>query len=251
MHQNHLSAKHTTNELILAQTLLEALEKKVGDVEDLLESLQDEVWAAEEKAEQEDGGGSERETNNKNSSHNNNNTNDQQQLSLLDQILAMVLGALPMEPDSNNDKDRHQKHFRYIKEEHEFIVNGWKEHFGRLPPAFVPSGTTGNDANDDDDADSAATDAEHNDNDDGSEPKSSAAVYTASGPSLPAGTVKLSKITSRTSSNSKIVAPPPSGANTTTTTTTPEEQRIALGIVDNESGEWDDDDDNDNDDEHN
>jgi len=215
-HGVFLEAKHTTNELILAQTLLEALERKVIDVEELLENLQDEEWAAVEEAETE-----------KSEPQTNTAKDKKDGMSLLDQILAMILGALPMEPGS---KDR-ERHFLYIKEEHEFIVNGWKDYFGRLPPTFVSGASKDDpstsippvDTNEEQDSVLARPTAlERNDH------KSNPTRGFAAPPS--AAAVKLSKITSRKSSSNTVTA---------ATAATPQEQRIALGIVDNEDGDWD------------
>ena len=102
--------------MVLAQTLLNALQTKVTKVEELLESLQDEVWEAEEEQEEAE--------KNKHSSEDDNNDN-KSQFSLLDQVLAMILGALPMEPGVDKET-----HYKYIKMEHDFIVEGWKSYFG-------------------------------------------------------------------------------------------------------------------------
>ncbi|KAG7367662.1 hypothetical protein IV203_030333 [Nitzschia inconspicua] len=122
-----LREKHTTREMILAQTKLQAYEEKVKNVDELLEKLQDEVWEAEEEQE-EDLAKSSGMINNRSDeeeSYNNNLTT----ISLLDQVLAMILGALPADPNKTT-----QEHCEYIKQEHETVVAGWKAYFGRLPP---------------------------------------------------------------------------------------------------------------------
>ena len=138
-------------------------------------------------------------------------------MSLLDQILAMILGALPMEPGS---KDK-EGHFQYIKEEHEFIAQGWKDYFGRLPSVPVLGEATPNDAVEDE--------AE---NDETSVPE------TESKPSVgykaPPTSHKLTTISSSKKSSSTVPAVP---------TATPQEQRMALGLIDNEDGDWEDEDD--------
>jgi hypothetical protein len=210
-HETMLEARHTTNELVLAQTLLNALEKKVKDVEELLENLQEEEWAAEEEAE----AAAEREEQQQLQKQQQNKT----EMSLLDQILAMILGALPMEPGSK-DKERH---FRYVKDEHEFIVRGWKEHFGRLPTAFVPSEPLPD--NDENDGEGEGTETP------GISP-ATRKLPPASGVRSPTSTIRLSKITPRKTS---------AGATAAAASATPQEQRMALGIVDND-GDWEDDD---------
>jgi hypothetical protein len=126
--EEQIRAKYTTKELILAQTILKALEGKIQKVEELLESLQDEVWEAEEDAEK-DQGGSTSSTSDESSS-----------FSLLDQVLAMILGATPIQSGLSP-----QEHFQNMQAEHKAIVQDWKEHFGRLPPpASSGSQTAGN-----------------------------------------------------------------------------------------------------------
>ena len=124
-----LEQQHTSRELILAQTMLNSLEKKVENVDELLESLQDEVWAAEEEEEEtiEKGLGI-------------NDRTDKPSLSLLDQILAMILGALPPADPNTTSKEQ----YAFVKSEHNVIVNGWESYFGRLPPA-VNAGGSGKD----------------------------------------------------------------------------------------------------------
>eukprot|EP00537_Pseudo-nitzschia_pungens_P001062 CAMPEP_0172363668 /NCGR_PEP_ID=MMETSP1060-20121228/6962_1 /TAXON_ID=37318 /ORGANISM="Pseudo-nitzschia pungens, Strain cf. cingulata" /LENGTH=853 /DNA_ID=CAMNT_0013086457 /DNA_START=53 /DNA_END=2614 /DNA_ORIENTATION=+ len=241
-HRELLEARHTTQELVLAQALLEALENKVRDVEELLESLQDEVWEAEEEAEKEEllkelqqhrqqQQQQHRQQQQQQQQQQNGSNDKEQGLSLLDQVLAMILGALPMEPGSKDRED----HFRYVRREHEFIINGWKEYFGRLPPAFVPSSSSSSDSPN-------ATSNDEEDEDEGSQSESLKPTSAAAGAIPRARTiatvpsVKLSKITKRNASNTK-----PSSAAPPVPSVTPEEQRIALGIVDNEDGEWDDD----------
>ena len=53
---------------------------------------------------------------------------------LLDQILAMILGGLPKEKDaSGKDVKTSEEHYRYIRDEHKSIVKEWLEVFGRMP----------------------------------------------------------------------------------------------------------------------
>jgi hypothetical protein len=125
--EEELCSKYTTRELVMAQTLLQALEKKVQNVEELLENLQDEVWAAEEEAEAQSIA---------NEGKGEMSNDDSADFSLLDQVLAMVLGALPMEPGHEL-----QEHYQYIKKEHTEIVDQWKNYFGRLPPAASTGST--------------------------------------------------------------------------------------------------------------
>ena len=93
----------------------------MNQVDDLLESLQDEEWADEEE------GFKPKDVNTDSSSHN--------ELSLLDQILAMILGTLSPESsgfqDAPNEPD--ELHFQFLRTEHTEIIVSWKNHFGRLP----------------------------------------------------------------------------------------------------------------------
>ena len=111
-----LRSQLTNNELILAQTMHNALTEKMTKIEDLLNSLQDEVWQAEEETEGNDS-----------QTHQDKDTTDPA-FSLLDQVLAMILGATPI-PDETNPA----KHYERMQQEHQAIVQAWKAHFGRLP----------------------------------------------------------------------------------------------------------------------
>jgi hypothetical protein len=131
----------TTDERIAEATLLK-LEERLQNVDDLLESLQEEEWADDDD-DVEDDVKDEREDED-------DEIDSQLSSSLLDQILAMILGGLSKELVhfrslsslqavkaaavdvlTNNITD--EEHFRYIKEEHESIVNEWIQVFGRLP----------------------------------------------------------------------------------------------------------------------
>ena len=130
----------TTDERIAEATLLK-LQERLQNVDDLLETLQEEEWANDDedveddnKDEQEDEG--------------NDDEIDSQSSSLLDQILAMILGGLSKEiihfrslsslqvkaaADVWTNMTTDEAHFRYIKDEHESIVKEWIKVFGRLP----------------------------------------------------------------------------------------------------------------------
>jgi hypothetical protein len=101
-------------------------------VDELLESRQDEVWAAEEEEEEEEEEEHQKElvdaTNLATPTGNTtSDVQDGKQLSLVDQVLAMILGALPVVPDQSL-----QEHY-HLRQEHETIVAGWRAYFGRLP----------------------------------------------------------------------------------------------------------------------
>jgi hypothetical protein len=77
----------------MAQAAVQSLEVRMNQVDDLLESLQDEEWADEED-------GFKPKDNNEDSSAAN-------ELSLLDQILAMILGTLS--PEQSDCQDASQR----------------------------------------------------------------------------------------------------------------------------------------------
>jgi len=111
----------TTDEL-MAEAMLRNLQERLCDVDNLVESIQEEEWADEEDAEK-----------------GINNTVDETahelyEMSLLDQILAMILGALSMTYSGANSQE---EHFIYIRKEHKSISSEWKELFGRLPPTNI------------------------------------------------------------------------------------------------------------------
>ncbi len=101
----------TTTELRMAQATSTVLRQKLKNIDDLLETLQDEEWAEEEEEEEEEV---------------EDVTPDANEFGLLDQILAMILGATDLSP---------QDVFR----EHADIVQDWKVYFGRLPPSSAES----------------------------------------------------------------------------------------------------------------
>ena len=108
----------STDEKFALSTVMN-LEKQLQKVDDLLENLQEEEWKEEEEGLLDENSSDE-------DSDNDDDENDPS--SILDQILAMILGALP--PDN---KSSPAEHFSFLKKEHETIVNGWKGEFGRLP----------------------------------------------------------------------------------------------------------------------
>lgn len=104
-----------------------SLEKRLEQVDNLLETLQEEEWQDEEECPSDVS---------EVSFENSNGIIDKpQELSLLDQILAMILGSQPVE-----EKNK-QEHFKCLKLEHENIVQEWQGFFGRLPKAPFASGS--------------------------------------------------------------------------------------------------------------
>lgn len=109
-----------TNEERIAEAVLANLEEKLQNVDALLETLQEEEWADEEDDERSQPC----------LDANNNESGELSEMSLLDQILAMILGALPKESGTTDVKE----HFVFVKNEHASIITSWKDTFGRLPP---------------------------------------------------------------------------------------------------------------------
>jgi len=109
----------TTPELKMAEAVVHSLEGKMKQVDDLLESLQEEEWEDEEKRERVD----EEATNEFKVK-----VMEESELTLLDQILAMILGSMPP-----SDGVEVEEHVEWLQGEHRSIVNDWKDHFGRLP----------------------------------------------------------------------------------------------------------------------
>ena len=105
-------------EIRRTQALVQSLEKRLKQIDDLLESLQEEEWADEEEGY----------TARKDASQ---DGKDDEGASVLHSILAMVLGSLPRGLESDE-----AAHLKYIFKEHEEIARGWKEYFGRLPQSL-------------------------------------------------------------------------------------------------------------------
>ena len=116
----------STHEERIAHSILINLQKRMESVDQLLEKLQEEEWADEEEQETMESS--------MNSQSNDETDTSKRTISLLDQILAMALGALP----PVNQQQTEEEYYIYISKEHEEIVDQWKECFGRLPPSSKP-----------------------------------------------------------------------------------------------------------------
>lgn len=123
----------TTNELRTAEAIVKALEERLEKTDALVETLQDEQWAEEEEDEQQD----EAVTHVEFQDESKDASTSEHQLSLLDQILAMVLHAFPV-PVAGNDHE----HRLWKQVEHETVVMDWKAHFGRIPPGAALEGVS-------------------------------------------------------------------------------------------------------------
>jgi len=120
----------TTHQLRLAMAVTISLKDKLLQVDNLLESLQEEQWADEEEAEEQ--------ATQQPRQHAAKALQQQRQpqLSLLDQVLAMILGASPP-PEGTSLED----HVRFLEREHRTILAEWEKYFGRLPPPLTSSST--------------------------------------------------------------------------------------------------------------
>ena len=120
--QERLLEQFTSQDLLKAQAIVQSLQVRMQQVDDLLESLQDEEWADEE-----DGF--------KTSIDNDKDSHTGHKFSLLDQILAMILGSLSPECESGTENESNEHHFHYLRSEHEEVLTDWRNYFGRLPVA--------------------------------------------------------------------------------------------------------------------
>lgn len=103
----------------LAMVMVNNLEERLERVDNLLDSLQMDAWNDEEEGLLEH--------NESDSDCDDENTPNAGEMNLLDNILAMVLGAMP--PKQSNTQD----HFTSLKNEHKSIVQEWQQTFGRVP----------------------------------------------------------------------------------------------------------------------
>ena len=121
----------TTNEMRTAMAIVKALEDRLSKTDELLESIQEEEWAAQEDEENDDNGVVHPNVNNKVVEG-----QSPQALSLLDQVLAMVLSAMPTPVDGSESE-----HLTWKKYLHESTILDWKSYFGRVPPGASLEGS--------------------------------------------------------------------------------------------------------------
>jgi hypothetical protein len=110
----------TTGELLTAMAMVKSLEERLERTDGLLERMQDEEWAEEE--------GEPLESEAIDEFEGDVEGNQKREMTLLDRILAMVLGAVF--PSNGGDL---REHAMWRLAEHESIVIDWKSYFGRLP----------------------------------------------------------------------------------------------------------------------
>jgi hypothetical protein len=130
---------------------------------------------------------------------------------LLDQILAMIFGAA--RPSEGRTKE---KHFEFIRDEHQSIVSDWWKYFGRLPPSLAEKEEA-----------AAKFTTKKKDTSTPAESEETllvAGALTALRFDDDSGAAKSKKIS--------LAEIPPKQ--------TPEAMRSMLGITDNDGGDWDD-----------
>ena len=155
--ENRIRDECTTPQHRVVEGIETSLTKRLQQVDDLLESLQEEEWADEEEE------GVQNEASQRrydtDDAHDNENS-----ASLLDQVLAMVLGTLP-----KRKGDTPEQHYAYIRGEHQEIVQQWRQEFGRLPKSFAMKS---NERNDGGAPETTTGSSNHNNDDDRSRIKS-------------------------------------------------------------------------------
>ena len=110
----------STDEKFALSTVLN-LEKQLEKVDELLETLQEDEWKDEEEGLFLD----EHESDNDSAGVSDSGDGNP---SILNQILAMILGTLPIFSGTPQGD-----HYSFLKSEHESIITEWKAEFGRLP----------------------------------------------------------------------------------------------------------------------
>lgn len=108
----------STDEKFALSTVLD-LEKKLEKVDELLETLQEEEWEDQEEGLLD---------NDESTVGDDTKDEDNGNPSVLDQILAMILGTIA-KPKGISPQD----HFVQLKIQHEEIITEWKKEFGKLP----------------------------------------------------------------------------------------------------------------------
>jgi len=110
-----------------ALATLTNLEDRLIGVDKLLDRLQEEAWEDEEEGHLDEPSNSREDD----ILSEVNLTHEKEKLSILDQILAMILGSLPATRFISTEE-----HFKFLKEEHETIVLNWKKDFGYHSVSF-------------------------------------------------------------------------------------------------------------------
>ncbi len=120
----------------LCEALLGDLERRLAKVDELLENLQEEEWEEEE----EDYGDLERIVNSTIEGEGSSGSEEQVGgMGLLDKILAMVLGSLPIEPGRSKED-----WFKEVRRLHVELKHEWKSEFHRFPSIQTNGSSQGN-----------------------------------------------------------------------------------------------------------
>lgn len=107
----------------VAMAMVTNLEKRLEKIDNLLDSLQMDAWKDEEEGLLDSDSLDEYDE-----AHEINESTSSDEMTLLDSILAMILGSMYPSRFMNS-----QQHYTYIKDEHKSIVKEWKLTFGRIP----------------------------------------------------------------------------------------------------------------------
>ncbi len=194
----------------LAKAVVDQLEERMAKIDALLEKMQDEEWAEEEgddmtTAIQKEQDGLQIDV------LYDDLDEERHHRPLLDQILAMIFGAA--RPSDGRTKE---KHFEFIRDEHQSIVSDWWKYFGRLPPSLAEKQEAAAKFTTKKEDTYAPAESE--------ETLLVAGALTALRFDDDSGAAKSKKIS--------LAEIPPKQ--------TPEAMRSMLGITDNDGGDWDD-----------
>ena len=134
LEENIRQSSPLTHQVNSAIAIVESLKDRLQRVDDLLERLQEEEWAQEENEEVLDVRDA-----NVALSKDCDDITDRNEFSLLDDVLAMILGAIPPPLSAKDDSTKDPNtcianHVRWLEKEHHDITREWKAQFGRLPP---------------------------------------------------------------------------------------------------------------------
>lgn len=128
--EQKLNDECTSLEWKKAKAAVLILDERIGKIDELLETLQEEEWALEEDEEEKQNIRDRKSKCHDDLESTSNTPRSSDRFGLLDRILAMVLGATFPVGEYNQEM-----HTRYLQEEHFSIVREWRETFGRLPHA--------------------------------------------------------------------------------------------------------------------
>ena len=189
----------------LAKAVVDQLEERMAKIDALLEKIQDEEWA-EEEGDGDVPSAIHRQEGLQIDVLYDDLDEERHHRPLLDQILAMILGAT--RPSEGRTKE---EHFRFIKDEHQSIVSGWWNYFGRLPPSLAE--------------------------------KEEAAAKEKQATNTPAETEETLLVAGALTAlrfDDDGGAPKQSSLPDVSAKQTPEAMRSMLGIADNDGDDWDD-----------